>query len=239
MGFDITFHPITREELKTFVFDVIEKPSLAVERALMISKDENKQEDIKNIYMKLEEFRDELLNGECEFGEAYGFAAAAIAGYIHPYWYSRQGCISFICMEESKNQKISNKPLDDSEKTFNGLLESLVELSPDTFKGIEDKGDGLITGNYCGGGYIDNSRLSYLKELIEDPDHENLVSRIMDEDNLKALKHVINYALLNNTGILEASDIIVPVSNECYSDFDNLRADFMGTDNDYSNSREV
>lgn len=239
MGFDITFHPVTREELKTFVFDVIEKPSLAEERALMISKDEDKQESIKNIYMRLEEFRDELLNGECGFGETYGFAVAAIAGYIHPYWYSRQGCISFICMEESENKNMFNKLLNNSKRTFNGLLESLVELSPNTFKEIEDEGDGLIIGNYCGGGYIDNSKLSYLKDLIEDPTYENLVSIIMNEDNLKALKHAINYALLHNTGILEASDIVVPVSNECYSDFDNFRADFIGTDNDYSNSREI
>ena len=33
----------------------------------------------------------------------------------------------------------------------------------------------------------------------------------------------IDYALKNNTGIVEASDIAVPIEGTCYSDSDNLK----------------
>jgi hypothetical protein len=124
MGYDITFHPITREELKEFVFDVIMDPGLANKRAALISNNTAMQESIRNIYGKMSGFRQMVLNGNYPFPATYSYATAAIAGFLHPYWYARGSCITFICVEERTTGKALKS------QSFSDLLASCHRLSP-------------------------------------------------------------------------------------------------------------
>jgi hypothetical protein len=48
-----------------------------------------------------------------------------------------------------------------------------------------------------------------------------------ESDNFKSLLAALNYAKANNLGLMEASDLVVPISNQCASDFNKLRAPFL------------
>ena len=65
-----------------------------------------------------------------------------------------------------------------------------------------------------------------------------IIEEAMGAENVQALQYAMAYAVQHAAGILEASDIIVPFSGECYSDADNFRADFLQTDTDDGNARE-
>ncbi len=233
MGYDITYHPITRDELNRFIFDVIKNPGVANERAAHLSKNPDKRERIKTIYSKLPHLRNAVISGEYPFSGSYAYVIAGIAGYLHPYWYARGSCISFISEKDQGTGTLFKK------YAFKGMLESLVSVAPDTFKGMSDKSKGLIEGNYTGSGYIDNKKLARLKDSLNNGTQRELVSSAFDEKGLIAINHAIDYAIANGAGLLEASDMVVPISNECRSDYDNLRADFMGTDENHINSREI
>lgn len=223
VGFDVTFHPIGKDELKEFVFDIIENPQLAKERAAKVTRNREKQEDLLSLYEYFAEWKEQVQSGEELFSRTFAFAAAVVAGYLHPYWYARDGSVTFLC---------------EGQQSFCAFLESLYDLSPATFGGLPDDGKGLIPTNYAGGGFIDHTKLKDLQNRLSDPRNQDIVLDALAKDGLSALQHAITYALANGVGLLEATDVVVPVSDECVSDFDNFRADFMGTDKEYRNSRQ-
>lgn len=211
MGYDITFHPISKMELKKYFFDVIEDPKLAAKRAVEISKDKNMQELALKIYGLLGDWKKGLAAGEFTFSNSFAYGAAIIAGILHPYWYSRDRCVSF---------------LGDKDIFFRRFLESLCDVSPKTFKGLKDESEGMILENYVGGGYIDNSKLKELKDALLNPKYGRIVGDFKQPDDLKALLKAVEYALAHKTGILEASEIVVPLENQCATNIENLRAEF-------------
>ncbi len=50
MGYDVTFHPISRNELQRFFLDVLDSPDLAEARAAEISDAPDKRFALKRIY---------------------------------------------------------------------------------------------------------------------------------------------------------------------------------------------
>jgi len=228
MGYDITFHPIKKEELNRFVFDVIKDGTLAESRAVEITKNADKQKEIIEIYKRFPGFIKDIQAEEADFENTIGFASAAIAGYLHPYWYSRDLSISFSMEEKHKTAK-----------EFLGFLESLASLDRDLFSDIEDSSDGILTGsNYAGSGFIDFSKISDLKFLLTEKKYSEFID-VYFGDYKNALLNAVDYCEEFECGILEATDIVVPVEEACYSDINNFRADFLNSESDKTNAREI
>jgi hypothetical protein len=206
MGLNITFHSISRQELQEFFFEVVKNPKCVEERLGRISRDVQKRQNVRAIYNHLEKSKAEVMAGKAQFAGTFAFAAAAIAGYLHPYWYAGDSSISKLCKEE---------------KEFCRFLESLYHLSPHSFPGLQDQAVPLITQNYMGGGYVEHAKLEELQDLLE---NQSLGGSAMSDYGLEGLLQAIEYAISVRTGILEASDIFVPLSGVCLSDFDNLHA---------------
>jgi hypothetical protein len=97
MGFDITFHPVSRDDLQRFVFDVFNEPSLAESRATELSADPNAQSQILELYGQFPQW---AADGEAPFEATFAVACAAVAGWRHPYWYARGQALSFLATEE-------------------------------------------------------------------------------------------------------------------------------------------
>lgn len=223
MGYDITFHPISKAELKEYLVDVVENPRQAEEKAKKISKNPKKSERIISHYQELLKQIERLKMGQGSFSSSVAFIAAAIAGFLHPYWYARGSCLSFLA---------------DKDKKFADFLKSLIDLFPSTFKGVIDKSKGKITSNWTGGGYVGSQDIKRLKEILNSEENKQLVEKIFDQDNLEALNFALDYCLKNKIGLLEASEVVFPFANRCASDFDNFRAHFMKTAKDFTNARE-
>jgi hypothetical protein len=50
---------------------------------------------------------------------------------------------------------------------------------------------------------------------------------IFDEEGYASLNRALDYALAHGLGLMEATDLVVPMANEGFTDLDNLRAHFL------------
>lgn len=241
MGKDITLHPISRTELHDFFALVVDEHALieqfrsqiivvkAARRqmtlqvlASRLTDNKQKQLDIVAIYEHFPQWRQAVLSGNNDFASTFGFAAAALAGYLHPYWYLRNTGISALALREP---------------FFRSLIVSLPTIAPHYLSSLQDSSGGIIVGNYQGGGYIDVSKLDALDVALHQ-EYREVAEEVLGAEGLAVVAHVLAYAKHAQTGILEASDIVVPFTGECASDYENLRAAHLHNLDDYRNARE-
>lgn len=168
MGYDITFHPISRSELQTFIFDVIDQPELANARVVMLTNNATDQRAVADIYARFAAWKQEVKAKRKEF-------AAALAGYLHPYWYARNASLSFLY-----------------EKGFPRFFTSVYDFNPATFADMTDTSAGMISGNYSGGVYVDVANLQPLREALEGQ-YASLVNEMLGKNEKWALEQVIDY----------------------------------------------
>jgi hypothetical protein len=208
MGFDVTFHPVSPADLQRYCFDVASDPELARVRVAEIAASQGKQRDLfDGVLSRLPEFVEEQRQGASQFGSTVAMAAAAVAGYIHPFWYARGCALSFVC---DKRPEVAR------------LITPLPELAAGPIAELSDETGGLLSSNYTAGGVVLPEALPKLAELVEEGAFESF-----DEDCLDSLRRAIAYARERGLGLMEATDLVVPFSGEAYTDTDNLRAHFL------------
>jgi hypothetical protein len=236
MGYDITFHPFSVDELKYYVFDVAKDPGIAVKRVTEITSNPQKQEIImEDIYSRFESFFTGVLRNEEKYAKTFAFAAAAIAGYLHPFWYSRGCSISFLVSEEYDYQH----QVIGYEKVFSKYIKSTMEIKPDVFEGCTDENSGLILENYSGGSYFYADELEMLWNDMTHEKNQEIVSRVFDESGLEAIGHAINYCRKNNIGFMEATDVVIPITSTTHTDYDNMRAAYLENIDDMQNVNRI
>jgi hypothetical protein len=81
MGYDVTFHPISAQELDRYVLDVIRDPRLAADRAETISINPAVGKYVAEDYAVYPKW----LGSGHTVSETIGYSAASIAGFLHPY----------------------------------------------------------------------------------------------------------------------------------------------------------
>lgn len=219
MGFDITFHPVSAEELQYFFFDVVENPRLAEQRANELTT-ADKRHAVFNIYSLipgwLEEFdRDE----DKDFAHTFAYAAAILAGFRHPYWYARNTNIGSILDHRVRE-----------------LILPLTRIATGTVARLRDRSRGLIVDHCVGGGFVEDVvSLSCLVEELSQPKTKRSLLRrklitkpppieeTFHEAALEALRAAITYALDHKLGLMEAEGVYIPILNKRYSHPDHLR----------------
>lgn len=241
MGYDITLHPISCHELHEFFVQALDQQVLienfrhhiSVAKAyryqvtlqvlaLRLTDHQRKQQEILAIYEHFLHWRREVEKGSRAFPATFGYAAAALAGYLHPYWYLRGTGISTLAQQEP---------------FFHSLIEPLASIAADYLPAATDPAHGLITDNYQGGGYIDHSKLALLDKALHQ-EYRIVAQAVLGTEGLATVEHVVAYALQAKTGLLEAADIVVPASGEYASDRENLRAAYLQNLDDYHNARQ-
>jgi len=200
MGYDITFHAISIEEFNYFVFDVIKDQDVTKSRINEITKDQKKQESLQVIYQNIIEFIQKK-EPETNFSEGLNYLTAMLSGFLHPYWYAR-GC--------SFSLTIPN--------LVKGLFKPMKMLVKPYLQDITDDSEGLITNNFSASGISYGKDFDLLVSLFGALQKPNDFS----EEVINAINNVFDYAQKNNLGILEATDIVVPIMGICNSDFTKL-----------------
>lgn len=217
MGFDITFHAISKRELEHYVFDVLRDPALAASRAAEITTDLQKQNRIKtDIYEgalipwfvnEKDGDGDPITN--YNFVQTFAFGIAILSGYLHPYWYSRNGALR---LARNDNPEIGE------------LFTSYTALPGSPFaKFTEAKDVKMLNGNYTGSGV--STDVAALKKWVDD--NADYLSGSFEVDGLDSLHKMIEYCAENDLWFLEGTEICIPISDQCNSDFDNFRAHFL------------
>lgn len=214
MGFDVTFHPVSKEDLKRFLVDVVEDPKLIGARLNELSKDENARRDIRaGIYDRFPDWLSEFEEGgDLTFEGTFAFAAAALAGYRHPYWYARGSAVAFL-LETAPHLGGFFVPLG---RQFKGAIAKLPDYS-----------GGLISQNYTASGFVEPQRLPDLKKELVALAASKKLYQVFDEQGYDAVSRAIDYALPKGLGLMEATDLVVPISGETFTEPANMRSHFQ------------
>ena len=203
MGYDITFHPVAIADLERLVFDVVRTPALAAARAKEASK--KKAKAVTRIYGYFPGWLDD---DEAAVNATFAVAAAAVAGFRHPYWYARGAALSFL-----PKLPVKLVPL-------NRLADGLFARMPDA------NGD-RIDSNYTASGVILPDQLAALAGWLDASKNAKAIGKVFDDDGLDSLRRAIAYAVSRRLGLMEAADLVVPFAGEGVTDLDNLRAHFL------------
>jgi len=216
VGYDVTFHPVSAVELQRFVFDLVDKPALAAARAAEISKVAKKRAELIDIFGHLSEFAADAAKDRDAFGNTIAFAAAAVAGFLHPYWYARGSALTFLCI--AKLAKPSEVPFMPLPRCAKGKVAKL-----------KDGSGGFLTDNYTASGFLPPEAIAGVEALLDRllAKRAKKLAEVFDDDGLDAVRRALRYAREHGLGMIEATDAIVPFSDEAVTDLDNARAHFL------------
>jgi len=230
MGFDITFHPIGLEDAQYFVFDVLDEPRLVHERLAALTRVPEKRSLAKSAYETLLQWRNprDWAEQGPNFGSTVAFVTAAIAGFLCPYWYSRSGAVSF---HANRHPQVLS------------LFCSWTKLGRGYVSRMPDDSRGLLLTSYHASGFVAPEQLGELESFALDVgrakqseayDDDPIpvapkglrpvsLSRAFDDDGLASLLTAIEYAKEHDVGIIEASDVVVPLADETCTDPEHFR----------------
>lgn len=230
MGYEATYHPIAASELQYYVFDVIDNFALAPVRAREISAE---TEDIKRLlstYVRMQEWMESFHRGEpVNFSSTFGYATCSLAGYLHPYWYAGGSVLSFLAQwtdikPRLPEESYTYETLHGYAKALKAMITPLPEVGSGAAAALPDSSDGLIRANYTASGFMKNEDLP---RVIDAAEQFCLSDKWFDIEGINSLNHAVDYAQKHGLGLLEASDIVVPKSSECFSKTEHLRAAFL------------
>lgn len=226
MGYDITFHPVGLAELRHFLFDVIEEPSLLESRVAELIPDPEGREAMEDA---LRRTLRAIETAEREIGitpvprdtsrdptgdeeedllwpqDTVRFLAAGIAGFRHPYWYSRGAGLFSVPGEDASGQ------------TYQDLIGGRLAKLEDDIVGI--------TQNYAASGFFPPDAVVALRDRISSNRSDYL--NAMGERGFEALTLALEYASSRGLGLIEASDVVFPGGNVFLTDPANLRAHYL------------
>jgi hypothetical protein len=210
MGYDITFHSISKSELQRYVFDVLEDPSCAESRSKEVSSTSEKCAKVFQTYYQdhlIKWFGQEQAKRD-DISPSFALVTAVIAGYLHPYHYSRNFSLALLS-ERYPDVK--------------GFFTSLTKVPGSPLVGYSDPNEGLISHNYAASGIVESP--SKVLDFILRNEPELLTEYEADEVN--ALKSCLNYCVERDMYLIEAAEVVFPLGGGCFSDYDNLRASFL------------
>ena len=242
MGYDVTFHPVSAADAQYFVFDVMEKPSLAEERAAQISTNPEMRKKVPGLYEDMLAWRNpKTWREDVGFGAVVGYFTAIFVGFLHPHWYARQAAITWLGKYEPFILSLF--------LSWRSVADGYVSRLPDDSAGI-------LGLNYTGSGYIPPVDVPKLDAIVRDmmvvrenrPYFDKLadptvspIHHIFDSDGLAALLHAIEYAEKEGLGLMEASEVVVSVGGALLqgtaSDPDQFRSALTDNLDDLTNPR--
>src|SRR5262245_28884855 len=155
MGFDVSFHPLLPSDVTRYVLEPLLDPALREERLQELTIHWAHREALAKSVLDRLPTLDALRAKQHGFNTSIGFAAAIVAGYLHPYWCVRGAAITFLIGHDRQVET---------------MLCSLAAELP-LLEGVRDMA--RLTDNYCAGAYVVPGQVAaleaHLKKLARDP----------------------------------------------------------------------
>ncbi|MCG7497416.1 hypothetical protein MHO82_11115 [Vibrio sp. Of7-15] len=214
MGVDCTFHPVKPEEIDQFVFSVFDESTLVKERVKSLTQvPEDSRYLVETLYPAIVDY-----DPDDDFSAKFGFAAAGILSYLHPYYYSRNFTLFDLSIIDDR---------------FSPLLSGIQHHRGDFPHHVVPE-----SPNYCLGYYVTPESILPFLNLLKSEDVQKKLNEQVDEDNLSSLFAVLYYCQKGGLGFYEANEIVTPFSGEFYGCSHNLRAPYLDNMDDDSTARE-
>ncbi len=203
MGWDVSYHPISEEQIVERYFNVLNDKALITDLAITYN--------IKEFYAKkYEELIDIALvtTSEDVFDKTHGYYIAAVQGFFEKYFYVRGSAISFL-----------------EDDILSEYTKDWQEILPQ--EKLTDEIHNQIIDNYSSGKFIPPEKVM---QLIDDYDTNEMLQEQMNtlfsDDRIGIFFKALFYAHEKGLGLLEATEIVEPNpmnlnSSVCYSNLFN------------------
>ena len=193
MGYDVSFHPISPEEMREWYFTPLTWIRQGQEEKVLALA---AQYGIEDFYA--EKYLDTLRVGaETEsnelFDKSHGFYIAVIQGFFRSYYYTRGSSFSFL-MEE--------KP--EYARYFTPWAQVVPTVFPNPVKNH-------IIENYCSGVYLSQDQVAQLlRDMKQNPIVLEDMEKLWCNGQLSVIKKALNAAKELGVGLLEATEVVIP-----------------------------
>ena len=193
MGYDVSFHPISPDEIQEWYFTPLTWIQQGQEEKVLALA---AQYGIEDFYA--EKYLDTLRVGaETEsnelFDKSHGFYIAVIQGFFREYYYTRGSAFSFLLEE---------KP------DYARYFTPWAQVVPTAFP---NPAENRIVENYCSGVYLAPEQVL---QLLRDLEQENVVQKDLEEHwsngQIAVLKKALSAAAELGVGLLEATEVVEP-----------------------------
>lgn len=192
MGFDVTYHPVSTEELTSWCIERLpEIRTKNFEGALRVSQEMRLSEEDTRKYLNL---LDQVASfkEDAPFGSNLGFGCAAIQGMFRTFFYTRNSSLTNFF----RNNNLSTQYLCSIEEDL-GLT---TQASP-----------GFIQENYCAGVWLSAASVKALLALLgEDPVAKQAFEENFPNGQAEVVLDALRLAEAYDLGLLEATDVVEP-----------------------------
>ena len=193
MGYDVSFHPISPDEIQEWYFTPLTWIQQGQEEKVLALA---AQYGIEDFYA--EKYLDTLRVGaETEsdelFDKSHGFYIEVIQGFFRDYYYTRGSAFSFLAEE---------KP------DYARYFTPWAQVVPTAFP---NPAENRIVENYCSGVYLSPDQvMQLLKDMEQDPKVCEDLERIWSNGQIAVLKKSLSAAAELGVGLLEATEVVEP-----------------------------
>ena len=193
MGYDVSFHPISPDEIQEWYFTPLTWIQQGQEEKVLALA---AQYGIEDFYAQ--KYLDTLRVGaETEsnelFDKSHGFYIAVIQGFFRDYYYTRGSAFSFLAEE---------KP------DYARYFTPWAQVVPTAFP---NPAENRIVENYCSGVYLSLDQvMQLLKDMEQDPKVCEDLERIWSNGQIAVLKKALSAAAELGAGLLEATEVVEP-----------------------------
>lgn len=193
MGYDVSFHPISPDEIQEWYFTSLTWIQQGQEEKVLALAAQNGIEDfyaekyLDTLRVGAETESDEL------FDKSHGFYIAVIQGFFREYYYTRGSAFSFLLEE---------KP--DYARYFTPWAQVVSTAFP-------NPAENRIVENYCSGVYLSPDQvMQLLKDMEQAPKVCEDLERIWSNGQIAVLKKSLSAAAELGVGLLEATEVVEP-----------------------------
>lgn len=192
MGFDISYHPISLEDMNEWYFErLLDAAKDDYSKLLRLGRQHHMDKFYVNKYM--DTIKVAVQTGkEDDFFKTHAYYLAVVHGFFDIYYYTRGTAFSFLIEEQPK---------------MKSYITSWQEIKPYT---IRTHIEGGLTENYSGGIYLSPEQV---KDLLADYEKDDNIYKIMNdffEQNISIFIKALQNAAKKNKGLLEASEVVEP-----------------------------
>lgn len=198
MGYDISYHPISKEQIHQWYFDILEDIDLANKLKVRVPskqlKNESQRNEFEEFYLnKYKETIETAKKMKGSFNRTHAYIAAIVQGFFEEFFYTRGAALSFI----------------ENDDFFNKYTTSWKEIAPTKY--LENfESDGLFE-NYSGGVYLSHKQVEkLLVDYEKDKNLRDTIDELFSHDRINVFLNALKFAKEKGLGLLEATEVVEP-----------------------------
>jgi hypothetical protein len=197
MDLSISYHPITKEQMREWYFDTFEDMGAAETLKLKIPKEQLKKHALEEVEAFYSDKYKSMIQRSREldydnFNKWHAYFIAISQGFFETFFFTHGSAISSIIDREFHDTYVT----------------PWEEVVPSDY--IEDlRVSKKLEGAYSGGAYIGPEQV---KQLLHDYENDSDIKELIDEQfegkKVEVLLAALKYASENDQGLLEAAKVI-------------------------------